>query len=252
MVAASVPARTTRLVALDMDGTLTQHKTPLGQVNHAALEALRSRYRLVMVGAGMCQRIHRQLGGYPIDVIGAYGMEAARWDEQAAQLRIVERSHVDPLEEGERTRVIEVAENIRRRHGYTDYQGDSVEFHASGMLTFAMLGTDAPIEDKLAFDPDRSRRRAFYGEVRDAFSDYTVFVGGSSSFDIVPRPFDKLHALTRYCAAEGIALEEVTFIGDDYGPGGNDEQVFLSDRVESVPIDDYRSFPAVAAELLAR
>ena len=35
--------------------------------------------------------------------------------------------------------------------------------------------------------------------VKEAFPQYTVFLGGSSSFDIVPRPYDKLYALERYC-----------------------------------------------------
>ena len=119
------------------------------------------------------------------------------------------------------------------------------------MLTFALLGTAAPIEAKLAFDPDRSRRRVFYDEVCEAFPAYTVFVGGSSSFDIVPRPYDKLHALRRYCAAHGIGAEEVVFIGDDYGPGGNDEQVYRSE-IDFLTIDDYRHFPQVAASLVNR
>ena len=67
-------------------------------------------------------------------------------------------------------------------------RGDNVEFHPSGCITFPTLGTKAKIEDKLAFDPDRSRRRAFYSEVAEAFSDYVVFVGGSSSYDMVVKP----------------------------------------------------------------
>ena len=69
-----------RLIALDMDGTITQHRTPLEPANRAALDTLASRYRLVIVGAGACRRIHGQLNGYPIDVIGNYGMEAGEYD----------------------------------------------------------------------------------------------------------------------------------------------------------------------------
>ncbi|MBO4297317.1 MAG: phosphomannomutase, partial [Clostridia bacterium] len=59
-----------RLVALYMDGTITQHRTALEPHNRAALDALAEKYRLVIVGAGACARIHGQLGGYPLDVIG--------------------------------------------------------------------------------------------------------------------------------------------------------------------------------------
>lgn len=240
-----------RMVALDMDGTLTQHKSPLSDENEQALRELQQHYRLVMVGAGTCERIHRQLGGFPMDVIGCYGMEMARWEPDSGELEVVERSPVPVRDSESGAEILRRADEIRARHGYTDYAGDSVEFHASGMLTFALLGTAADLRDKLAFDPDRSRRRDFYPEVCAAFSDYTVFIGGSSSFDIVPRPFDKLHALKHYCDVMGLSPDDVVYVGDDYGPGGNDEQVYTSD-VEFITIDDYRTFPDVATELLAR
>ena len=116
-------------------------------------------------------------------------------------------------------------------------------------MTFAILGTKAQQEDKLAFDPDRSRRRAIYDEVVAAFPEYNVFVGGSSSFDMSPRPYDKRYALELYCKEHGLSPENVVFIGDDYGRGGNDESVYLSD-FNYLTIDDYRDFPTVVSPLL--
>ena len=49
-----------RLVAMDLDATLTQHKTPLCDANRNALEALAKKYRLLMVGAGQAMRIFNQ------------------------------------------------------------------------------------------------------------------------------------------------------------------------------------------------
>lgn len=71
-----------------------------------------------------------------------------------------------------------------------------------------------------------------------------MFVGGSSSFDMAPRPFDKYYALKKYCADNGLGLDEVVFVGDDYGFGGNDESVYRSE-ISFVTIDDYRTFPEV-------
>jgi hydroxymethylpyrimidine pyrophosphatase-like HAD family hydrolase len=63
-----------KLIAFDLDGTLTQHRTPLGDENRGVLDALGKKYALLMVGAGACMRIHNQMGGYPIDIIGNYGL----------------------------------------------------------------------------------------------------------------------------------------------------------------------------------
>jgi hydroxymethylpyrimidine pyrophosphatase-like HAD family hydrolase len=138
---------------------------------------------------------------------------------------------------------------LREKYGYTEFAGENVEFHDSGVVTFPLLGTKANAADKLAFDPDRSKRRAIYGDIKAVFSDYTVFVGGSSSFDMAPFPFDKAYALSKYCADHGIAHDEVVYIGDDYGEGGNDESVYKSD-FNYLTIDDYRDFPEVVKELL--
>ena len=63
-----------RLVAMDLDGTLTQHKSPLIPENKNALDELGKRYKLLMVGAGQVMRIFNQLK-YPIDIVGNYGLQ---------------------------------------------------------------------------------------------------------------------------------------------------------------------------------
>ena len=83
----------------------------------------------------------------------------------------------------------------------------------------------------------------------EEFSDYVVFVGGSSSFDMAPKPYDKAYALDLYCKENGIAHDEIVYIGDDYGYGGNDESVFLAD-FQSIEIDDYTTLPEKVAVLL--
>ena len=133
----------------------------------------------------------------------------------------------------------------------TEFAGENVEFHPSGCVTFPCLGTKAQQADKLAYDPDRSKRRAIYEDVCQVFQEYTVFVGGSSSFDMAPAPYNKYYALDLFCKENGLAHDNVVFIGDDYGPGGNDESVYQSD-FPYLTIDDYRDFPQVVAELLRK
>ena len=138
---------------------------------------------------------------------------------------------------------------LREKYGFTEFAGDNVEYHASGAVTFPVLGTKAKQEDKLTFDPDRKKRRAIYEDVKQVFSDYVVFIGGSSSFDMAPIPYNKAYALDRYCAERGIKHEEVVYVGDDYGPGGNDESVYLADY-NFIEIDNYLDFPQRVKELL--
>jgi len=234
-----------KLIAFDLDGTLTQHRTKLGDENRAVLDKLAKKYKLLMIGAGACMRIFNQMNKYPIDIIGNYGMQVSRYNPETKTLDILENAHVAP----DRERAIAICNAIREKYGFTEYVGDAVEFHDSGMITFPLIGTKAKIEDKLSFDPDRSRRKVFYEEVKQAFADYTVFIGGSSSFDIAPHPYNKLYALDRYCAEHGMTHADVLYCGDDYGVGGNDEQVYLSD-IDFVKVDDYRKLGEYLSPLL--
>ncbi len=233
-----------RLVAMDLDGTLTQHKSPLIPENKNALDELGKRYKLLMVGAGQVMRIFNQLK-YPIDIVGNYGLQYGTYNNISETIDI-KRDKVFPCDKELVNKRVDI---LRKKYGFTDFAGDSVEFHPSGCLTFAILGTKANQEDKLSFDPDRKKRRAIYDEVCKAFPEYCVFVGGSSSFDMAPKPYDKYYALDMYCKENGLKHEEVVYIGDDYGLGGNDEAVYVSD-FPYLTIDDYRTFSQIIKPLL--
>ena len=95
--------------------------------------------------------------------------------------------------------------------------------HAFGILKkAAAMANQMLLPEKMT----GAKRRAIYADVKEMFSDYTVFVGGSSSFDMTPKPFNKYYALDLYCKENGLEHSEVVYIGDDYGLGGNDESVY--------------------------
>lgn len=223
-----------KLIALDLDGTLTQHKSKLDNQNKAVLQELEKRYNLLMVGAGQCMRIFNQMNQFPIDVIGNYGLQYGKYNEETKSLDIVENISLPVDKEKVHLRI----ESLRERFGLTKFTGDTVEYHPSGCITFPILGTKASLEDKLTYDPTREKRREIYSEVAKAFSDYIVFVGGTSSFDMAPKPYNKHYALDKYCKENGYSHSEVVFVGDDYGLGGNDESVYQSD-FQFICVDDY-------------
>ena len=234
-----------KLIAFDRDGTLTQHKTKLDPTNKAVLERLAEKYTLVMAGAGNCNRIFEQLNRFPIDVIGNYGLQYAKYNKETGLIDIVRDERLDCDKELIEKRVT----MLREKYGFTEFKGNNVEFHLSGCVTFPILGTAADLADKLAFDPDRSKRRAIYDDVCATFPEYEVFVGGSSSFDMAPKPYNKYYALDLYCKEKGIAHDEAAFVGDDYGLGGNDESVYKSD-FNFVCVDNYLEFGKCVAHLL--
>lgn len=234
-----------KVIAMDLDGTLTQHKTPLSAEHRAVLTELSKKYKLLMVGAGQVMRIFNQLEKFPVDIIGNYGMQYGVYNSQTKSIDIAR----DIVADCPKTQITEKIDFLRQKYGFTNFSGETVEFHPSGCVTFPILGTKAKQEDKLSFDPDRVKRRKIYDVVANTFNDYCVFVGGSSSFDMAPKPYDKYYALDLYCKENGLEHSEVVYIGDDYGLGGNDESVYKSD-FNYITIDNYLDFPKVIEALL--
>ena len=198
-----------------------------------------------MVGASAVRRTFDQLDHYPIDVIGNYGLRRGVYDSSAGDLDLIRDVKLDC----DRKSVDQRVTSIRKQFGYTEFSGENVEFHASGCVTLPLLGTTAAQEDKLRFAPDRPIRRKMLPTVSDMFSEYVVFVGGSSSYDMAPKPYNKYHALDEYCKEHGFSHKEVVCVGDDYGHGGNDESVYLSD-FRFIPVDDYTKLGEYLKELL--
>ena len=232
-----------KLICFDLDGTLSQHKTSMPEAARALLDTLGKLYDIVMIGAGNCPRIYAQMGNYPIAIVGNYGMQESAIVD--GEFRII-REDTQPADTAF---FLKNCRYIREKYGYTDYKGEPVEFHPSGMVTFGLLGTKAASADKLAFDPDRAKRRAIYPEVISIFKDYAVYIGGSSSFDFAPKKYNKYDACMRYAEGLGYTKDQVLFVGDDFGDGGGDSHIRLG-GMDYVQIDDYSTTPEILSFLL--
>jgi len=116
-------------------------------------------------------------------------------------------------------------------------------------VTFGLLGTKPEQEHKITFDPDRKKRKAMYKEVCEIFKDHSVFIGGSTSFDFAGREYNKYDAIMSYAKRNGYSLDEIVFIGDDFGDGGGDSHVRIK-GMDYIEIDDYRKFPEAVEVLL--
>ncbi len=232
-----------RLICMDLDGTLTQHRSQLGEKNKAVLDKLSEKYKLLMVGAGNVPRIYGQMNEYPIDILGNYGMQEGKMID--GKMVIVRQD----TQEVDRTFFLEKTNYIREKYGYTEYKGEPIEFHASGMVTFPFLGTKADVNDKIAFDPDRAKRKVIYPEALEIFKDFTVYIGGSSSFDFSAKKYNKYDAIVTYAKENGYELDEILYVGDDFGDGGGDSHVRLG-GLDYINITDYEKFGEAMAEYL--
>ena len=231
----AIEGRRKKVVAMDLDATLCQHRSPIPEHNMAALKELEKTYKCVMIGAGNAPRIYGQMGNYPIDIVGNYGMQVA--EAADGNFRIVKAV----TNEVDRAFFREKTDALRAKYGYTTYEGEPLEFHASGMVTFGLLGTAPSSEHKVAFDPDRKKRRAMYPEVCEIFKDFSVYIGGSTSFDFAGKQYNKYDATLEWAKDHGYTLDDVVFIGDDFADGGGDSHVRIK-GMDHIVITNYKNF----------
>ena len=116
-----------KVVAMDLDGTLTQHKQPMIPEVRDALCALREKYKLIMVGAGQVMRIFNQMEHFPIDIIGNYGLQYGRFNEDTGVMNIVR----DIVFSCDRDSIDSRVTMLREKYGMTVYNGENVEYHPS-------------------------------------------------------------------------------------------------------------------------
>ena len=225
-----------RLICFDLDGTLSQHKSHIPQANKDLLKKLDAEYKLIMVGAGNAPRIYNQMEQYPIDIIANYGMQESVMVD--GEFKIIREDTSEPDKEYFNKTCL----YLREKYGYTEYTGGHLEFHPSGMVTFCLLGSGAEIADKIVFDPDRSKRRVLYDEVKALFPEHVVYIGGSSSFDFAPKRYNKYDAIMAYARENGYSEDEILYVGDDYGDGGGDSHIRIS-GMDYVYVDDYTRLP---------
>ena len=227
-----------KLLCFDLDATLTEHRMPLEPAARELMEKLCEKYDVVMMAAGNCPRVYKQMGNFPVPIVGNYGMQESAIVD--GEFKII-REDTAPADTAF---FLKWCQYFREKYGYTSYSGDPVEFHASGMVTFGLMGTSPDKYEKLKFDPDKAKRRAMYPEVLKVFKDYAVYIGGSTSFDFTPAQYNKFDAALRYAHEHGYSLDDCLFVGDDIDDGGGDSHIRLY-GMDYIRIWDYSKTPSM-------
>lgn len=100
--------------------------------------------------------------------------------------------------------------------------GDVFQLRDS-QLTISLLGRSAPLGEKTRFDPQKNVRQALVERLKERFPDLHYTIGGTTSIDIQDTEWDKRYGAGMFFSFMRYDPKEVTFYGDQLGPGGNDE-----------------------------
>lgn len=104
-------------------------------------------------------------------------------------------------------------------------------------ITFSPIGNTAPVELKMAYDPDRKKRDALLEQVPFISDELVVKIGGSTSLDYIHKDRHKGTNVQKLIDLKGWNAAECIYFGDGLYPGGNDEAVI--GVIETVSVEDH-------------
>jgi len=93
-------------------------------------------------------------------------------------------------------------------------------------VTFSALWQNAPLEEKIVWDPDFKKRRIIKAELEKRIPEFSINAWWSTSIDITMKWVDKAFAIKKIMEYNPFKMEDILFIWDAIFPWGNDYPPF--------------------------
>lgn len=241
VVATQVPvamSKNRRIIALfDVDGTLTEPRKVVSPETKEFIKALRDKICVGVVGGSDLTKQKEQLGDSPNDFDYCFsenGLLAIQDGKTIGETSIVKHLGEDGIK-----RVVNWTLRYIADLDIPVKRGTFVEFR-QGMLNVSPIGRNCSREERNdyeKFDLEHNVRKDMVAKMQAEFADLnlTYSIGGQISFDVFPTGWDKTFCLRYLPEAD---FDEIHFFGDKTFKGGNDYEIYTSERTIGHSIDD--------------
>lgn len=211
------------------------------------MQELRKHVKVGIVGGSDLVKITEQLGS---DVLTSYdyvfaenGLYATKNGELLAKQSFVKFLGEEKLQEFINFVLHYIADlkiPVKR--------GTFIEFR-NGMLNVSPIGRNCSQEERDEFekyDETAGVRKTMVATLREKFAHFglTFSIGGQISFDVFPQGWDKT-----YCLQFVQEFETIHFFGDKTYQGGNDFEIFTSERTQGHTVTSPEDTRAQCKEL---
>ena len=224
-----------KIIAFDLDGTLTESKqtmTPEMAVLLSTLATSEQSRKVAIISGGSFEQFKKQLA--PIFagtllasdlshfiLLPTSGSQRYEYDQADNEWKITDK---EEMSKEIKEKIFEAFEKIQSIGIYeipTEKFGERVEERGT-QITFSAFGQEAPIEKKRLWDPDQSKRKKIKEALELLLPEVDVAIGGMTSIDVLHKGFNKAVGLRRLLTKLDFKLEDIIFVGDAVFPGGND------------------------------
>lgn len=213
------------LVIFDLDGTLAESKASIDAEMADLLDSLLGIVKVSVISGGawpqfqaqVLARLHHGAGLRQLFLLPTCGTKFYRYGTDWKQI------YSEDFTAAEKVRIIEA---LRQSCAATENKagkvwGDVIEDRGS-QITFSALGQEAPLEEKLKWDPDYRKRKKMKLALDGLIPEFAVNLGGATSIDVTRLGIDKAYGIRKLRDILHIPIKDMIYIGDALFPGGND------------------------------
>lgn len=115
--------------------------------------------------------------------------------------------------------------------------GNTIEDRGS-QITFSALGQKAPLELKVAWDPNHEKRKKIISFLQQKIPGFDLRIGGTTSIDITRKGVNKSYGIRKLEEYLHMPPEEMVYVGDSLFYGGNDYPVKAT-GIDCIPVKDH-------------
>jgi HAD superfamily hydrolase (TIGR01484 family) len=212
------------LIVFDLDGTLAESKAAIDTEMANLLNSLLGIVKVSVISGGAWPQFQEQVlarlheaGLRNLFLLPTCGTKFYRYGTDW------ERIYSEDFTAAEKSRIIEA---LRRSTAEAESQagkawGEIIQDRGS-QITFSALGQEAPLDQKLKWDPDFAKRKKIKLALDQLIPEFAVNLGGATSIDITKPGIDKAYGIRKLRDILHIPIKDMLYIGDALFPGGND------------------------------
>jgi len=213
------------LIVFDLDGTLAPSKSSIDAEMAGLVNKLLGIVKVAVISGGNWPQFQKQVLAHLVrddrlrnlSLLPTCGTQFYKYDNGWQKV------YAEDFSGRQKEKLIDSLKTAIAQSGLKTERvwGDVIEDRGS-QITFSALGQEAPLEEKMKWDPDFAKRKKIKAILDTLIPEFSVRLGGSTSIDLTKPGIDKAYGIKKLRDLLGIAIEEMIFVGDALFPGGND------------------------------
>ncbi len=229
-----------KLFVFDLDGTLAESKAALSDEVAELLYELLGIMKVAVISGGSWHQFEDQLladfpTGERLENLSLLPTCGTQFYGYLGHWYKVYSEDLSPVQ---RRKIVAALKRALEESGIkVDHVwGEAIEDRGS-QITLSVLGQEAPLSEKRAWDPDFAKRERITAILRPLLPSFAINMGGTTSIDVTKLGIDKAYGIHKLHDQLGISLTQMLFAGDAIFPGGNDYPV-QETGVDSILVRD--------------